>query len=175
MKNLNKISILLILLLGLTFTSCETTDLDLVNDPNQITVDNGNLDRYMVAIQVDFARFADAMGTNGARLTRIEQMGAVNYVTAFEPVQTNFEWRLAYVNMFSDMNNAIILAEDKGERGNHIAVMNILKAYTLITLVDYFGDIPLTEANNLAEFPQPSVDSGSSVYAAAILLSLIHI
>ena len=49
MKNLNKISILLILLLGLTFTSCETTDLDLINDPNQITVDNGNLDRYMVA------------------------------------------------------------------------------------------------------------------------------
>ncbi len=61
MKNLNKISILLILLLGFTFTSCETTDLDLVNDPNQITVDNGDLERYMVAIQVDFARFASAM------------------------------------------------------------------------------------------------------------------
>ena len=170
MKNLNKISILLILLLGLTFTSCETTDLDLINDPNQITVENGDLERYMVSIQVDFARFAEAMGNNGARLVRIEQMGATNYVNAFEPVFTNYEWGLAYVNMFSDMNNAIILAEDKGERGNHIAVMNILKAYTLITLVDYFGDIPLTEANNLAEFPQPSVDSGSSVYAAAILL-----
>ena len=170
MKNLNKISVLLILLLGLTFTSCETTDLDLINDPNQITVENGDLERYMVSIQVDFARFAEAMGNNGARLVRIEQMGATNYVNAFEPVFTNYEWGLAYVNMFSDMNNAIILAEDKGERGNHIAVMNILKAYTLITLVDYFGDIPLTEANNLAEFPQPSVDSGSSVYAAAILL-----
>jgi hypothetical protein len=170
MKNLNKISVLLILLLGLTFTSCETTDLDLINDPNQITVENGDLERYMVSIQVDFARFAEAMGNNGARLVRIEQMGATNYVNAFEPVFTNYEWGLAYVNMFSDMNNAIILAEDKGERGNHIAVMNILKAYTLITLVDYFGDIPLTEANNLAEFPQPSVDSGSSVYEFAIAL-----
>ena len=170
MKNLNKISVLLILLLGLTFTSCETTDLDLINDPNQITVQNGDLERYMVSIQVDFARFAEAMGNNGARLVRIEQMGATNYVNAFEPVFTNYEWGLAYVNMFSDMKNAIVLAEEKGERGNHIAVMNILKAYTLITLVDYFGDIPLTEANNLGEFPQPSVDSGSSVYAAAIIL-----
>ena len=170
MKNLNKISVLLILLLGLTFTSCETTDLDLINDPNQITVENGDLERYMVSIQVDFARFAEAMGNNGARLVRIEQMGATNYVNAFEPVFTNYEWGLAYVNMFSDMNNAIILAEDKGERGNHIAVMNILKAYTLITLVDYFGDIPRSEANNLAEFPQPSVDSGSSVYEFAIAL-----
>ena len=88
MKNLNKISILLILLLGLTFTSCETTDLDLINDPNQITVDNGDLERYMVAIQVDFARFASAMGSNGARLVRIEQMSAGSYVNAFEPIFT---------------------------------------------------------------------------------------
>ena len=106
MKNLNKISVLLILLLGLTFTSCETTDLDLINDPNQITVENGDLERYMVSIQVDFARFAEAMGNNGARLVRIEQMGATNYVNAFEPVFTNYEWGLAYVNMFSDMKNA---------------------------------------------------------------------
>jgi hypothetical protein len=174
MKNLNKISVLLILLLGLTFTSCETTDLDLINDPNQITVENGDLERYMVSIQVDFARFAEAMGNNGARLVRIEQMGATNYVNAFEPVFTNYEWGLAYVNMFSDIQNAIQLAKDQETEligySNHIAVMKILKAYTLITLVDYFGDIPRSEANNLAEFPQPSVDSGSSVYEFAIAL-----
>ena len=170
MKNLNKISILLILLLGLTFTSCETTDLDLVNDPNQITVDNGDLERYMVAIQVDFAKFASAMGSNGARLVRIEQMSAGSYVNAFEPIFTNYEWRLAYVNLFSDIQNAHNLATEKGSRGNHIAVMKILQAYTLISLVDYFGDIPLSEATNLADFPQPSLDSGSSVYAAAITM-----
>ena len=174
MKNLNKISVLLILLLGLTFTSCETTDLDLINDPNQITVEDGDLERYMVSIQVDFARFAEAMGNNGARLVRIEQMGATNYVNAFEPVFTNYEWGLAYVNMFSDIQNAIQLAKDQETEligySNHIAVMKILKAYTLITLVDYFGDIPRSEANNLAEFPQPSVDSGSSVYEFAIAL-----
>ena len=50
MKKINKISVLLILLLGLTFTSCETTDLDLVNDPNQVTVVNGDLERYMTAV-----------------------------------------------------------------------------------------------------------------------------
>jgi hypothetical protein len=58
MKKINKISVLLILLLGLTFTSCETTDLDLVNDPNQVTVVNGDLERYITAIQVDFKSFA---------------------------------------------------------------------------------------------------------------------
>lgn len=168
MKKLNKISVLLILLLGLTFTSCETTDLDLINDPNQITVENGDLERYMVAIQVDFASFADQMGDNGASLVRIEQMGAVNYTNAYEPVFTNGEWRLAYVNMFSDMINAEELAIEKGNRNKHIGVMRVLKAYTLMTLVDFFGDVPLSEANNLADFPQPNVDDDASVYAAAL-------
>jgi len=137
MKNINKISILLILLLGLTFTSCETTDLDLINDPNQITVANGDLERYMVAIQIDFKSFVNAMGVNGAELVRIEQMGSVNYVNAYQPSSTNFEWRLAYANMFSDMKNAENLAIEK-EATKHIAVMKVLKAYTLLTLVDYF-------------------------------------
>ena len=79
MKNLNKISILLILLLGLTFTSCETTDLDLINDPNQITVDNGNLDRYMVAIQIDFARFATYQNCLGLSL---DFPGPIGFVAA---------------------------------------------------------------------------------------------
>jgi hypothetical protein len=170
MKNLNKISVLLILLLGLTFTSCETTDLDLINDPNQVTVENGNLERYMIAIQVDFARFANAMGANGAALVRVGQMGSVNYVNAFEPVNTNYEWRLAYVNMFSDMLNAEELALQQEGRNRHIGVMKVLKAYTLLTLVDYFGDIPLSEANNLADFPQPNVDDDSAVYAAALTM-----
>jgi hypothetical protein len=170
MKNLNKISVLLILLLGLTFTSCETTDLDLINDPNQVTVENGNLERYMIAIQVDFARFANAMGGNGAALVRVGQMGSVNYVNAFEPVNTNYEWRLAYVNMFSDMLNAEQLALQQEGRNKHIGVMKVLKAYTLLTLVDYFGDVPLSEANNLADFPQPNVDDDSAVYAAALAM-----
>ena len=168
MKKINKISVLLILLLGLTFTSCETTDLDLVNDPNQVTVVNGDLERYMTAIQVDFKSFANAMGGNGAALVRIGQMGSVNYVNAFSPASTNFEWRLAYSNMFSDMKNAEELATGLGARNKHIGVMKVLKAYTLMALVDYFGDVPFSEATNLADFPQPNLDDDASVYAAAI-------
>ena len=168
MKKINKISVLLILLLGLTFTSCETTDLDLVNDPNQVTVVNGDLERYMTAIQVDFKSFANAMGGNGAALVRIGQMGSVNYVNAFSPASTNFEWRLAYSNMFSDMKNAEELATSLGGRNKHVGVMKVLKAYTLMTLVDYFGDVPFSEATNLSDFPQPSLDDDAAVYAAVI-------
>jgi len=167
MKNINKIKFLLVLFLGLSIFSCETTDLDLLNDPNQITVENGNLERYLVSIQVDFANFAEAMGRNGAQLTRIEQMSSISYANAFDPGSTNYEWGLAYQGMFSDMLNAEQLAIEPGAN-KHIGVMKILKAYTLITLVDYFGDIPFSEATNLADFPNPNLDDDASVYAAAI-------
>ena len=81
---------------------------------------------------------------------------------------TNFEWRLAYSNMFSDMKNAEELANAVGGRNKHIGVMKVLKAYTLMSLVDYFGDVPFSEATNLADFPQPNADDDATVYAAAI-------
>ena len=37
-----------------------------------------------------------------------------------------------------------------------------------MTLVDYFGDVPFSEATNLADFPQPNLDDDAAVYAAAI-------
>jgi hypothetical protein len=169
MKNINKIQLVLVLLLGITFTSCETTDLDLLNDPNQITLENGDLERYLVAIQVDFANFVEAMGRNGAQLTRIEQLGSPNYFNAFDPTSTNFEWGLAYQGMFSDMKAAEEIALENGNF-KHIGVMKILKAYTLFVLVDYFGDVPLSEATNLEEFPNPNVDDDAAVYAAALEL-----
>jgi len=169
MKNINKISIVFILLLGITFTSCETTDLDMLDDPNNITVSNGELERYMVVIQRDFAYFAEQMGRNGAQLTRIEQMSGINYAVAFEPVSTNSEWRLAYARMFSDMINAEAIAIELGNN-RHLGVIKTLKAYTLMTLVDYFGDIPFSEANNLGEFPAPGLDDDATVYAVAMTM-----
>lgn len=167
MKKINKIQILLVLILGITFTSCETTDLDLLNDPNEVTIENGDLERYLVAIQVDYANFIEAMGRNGAQLTRIEQMGNPSYANAYDPASTNFEWGLAYEGMFSDMKNAEELAMNI-DANKHIGVMKILKASTLMILVDYFGDVPLSEATNLSEFPNPNADDDAAVYAAAL-------
>lgn len=169
MKNINKISIFLFLILGMTFTSCETTDLDLLDDPNNVTLDKADLDRYLVAIQLDFRSFAETYGRNGAQLTRIEYMFGRNYVANYTPENTNFEWGLAYQGMFSDIAGARLLANDQAAN-NHLAVMNIMQAYTLMTLVDFYGDVPFSEASNSSEFPFPNADDDADVYAAAINL-----
>jgi len=167
MKKLNKISILFFLLLGITFTSCETTDLDLLDDPNQVTLDKADLERYLVAIQLDFNNFSRVYGGNGAALTRVSYMFGRTYANNFAPENTNFEWGLAYRGMFSDMKNAEAIATEL-ELNKHIGVMRILKASALMTLVDYYGDIPFSEATNPSEFPNPNLDDDAAVYAAAL-------
>ena len=54
MKKIFKIQILAFLLLGITLISCETTDLDLLDDPNDITLVKADLNRYLNDIQIDF-------------------------------------------------------------------------------------------------------------------------
>ncbi|NND62037.1 MAG: SusD/RagB family nutrient-binding outer membrane lipoprotein [Flavobacteriaceae bacterium] len=169
MKKLNKISIFVFLLLGLAFSSCETTDLDLLDDPNNVTLDKADLDRYLTQIQIDFASFMRQMGRNGAQVTRVEYMFGRTYVNNFEPAVLDGEWALAYQRMFSDMAGAEPLAVET-ENFKHIGVMRVIKAYTLMALVDFFGDVPLSQATQPVEFPSPQTDPGADVYAAAIAL-----
>ncbi|MDC8005590.1 SusD/RagB family nutrient-binding outer membrane lipoprotein [Aureisphaera galaxeae] len=169
MKKLNKISAIVFLLLGLAFTSCETTDLDLLEDPNEITTDNASLDRFLTRIQIDFASFIRQQGRNGAQLTRMEYMFGRTYVNNYQPVALDGEWTLAYQNMFSDMAAAEPIAV-ANENFLHLGVMRILKGYTLITLVDNFGDVPFSQATNPTEFPAPVADPGQDVYTGAIAL-----
>ncbi len=169
MKIFSKISIFVFLLLGLTFTSCETTDLNLLDDPNNVTLDKADLDRYLTQIQIDFASFMRQMGRNGAQVTRVEYMFGRTYINNFEPAVLDGEWALAYQRMFSDMAGAEPLAVEN-EDFKHIGVMRVIKAYTLMTLVDHFGDVPLSQATQPVEFPSPSADPGADVYAAAIAL-----
>lgn len=169
MKKLSKISIFVFLLLGLAFSSCETTDLNLLDDPNNVTLDKADLNRYLTQIQIDFGSFMRQMGRNGAQVTRVEYMFGRTYENVFQPVSMDGEWALAYQRMFSDMAGAEQLALEN-EDFNHIGVMRVLKGYTLMTLVDYFGDVPLSQATQPVDFPSPIADPGADVYAAAIAL-----
>ena len=50
----------------------------------------------------------------------------------------------------------------------HIGMGQVMQAYILMTLVDYFGDVPYTEALLGAENLNPAADSGQSVYNSAL-------
>src|SRR5579871_258593 len=105
-----------------------------------------------------------------AQLTRMEALVSGNtYFNAFTPGSFDNMWLTAYTAIFKTANTMIPLAEEKGQYV-HAGIAKVMKAYTMITLVDVFGDIPYSEANQGVTIPNPKLDKGADVYAAALAL-----
>ncbi|MEM0931122.1 MAG: SusD/RagB family nutrient-binding outer membrane lipoprotein [Bacteroidota bacterium] len=169
------------LLLG----ACETIELDLADNPNQLSLDQSSADLLLNSIQIDFATFVELMGQNGADLVRIGYLNGRNYqnITNLSPVQLNLEWNIAYqgdnaeslpsgleVNGILADIRALAPEAEANELFRHTAIAQFIEAFTIVTLVDFFGDVPYSEAiQATAETPilNPNVDSGASIYAAA--------
>ena len=152
----------------LVLASCETTDLDLTDNPNALSPSQADASFFLNSIQVDFAFWVNTMGDRGGELTRINYMNGRNYNTIYSPDSWNGVWSSAYRGMLEDIRLMNLLADEAGltyQRG----MGKVFQAYILLTLVDYFGDIPYSEALQGAEgILNPVADSGQSVYSAAI-------
>jgi Starch-binding associating with outer membrane len=167
MKKINYLIKLMFFCGALFLGSCETTELDLSENPNALTPSQANPDFFMNAIQEDFARFVETFGRRGAELTRIDYMSGRDYTNAYSPAGFDAVWTNAYAGMMTDINTMNILAEESGLT-HHVGMGQVFKAYSLMTLVDFFGDVPYTEAILGNENLNPIADSGESVYAAAL-------
>jgi len=148
--------------------SCETTELDLIDNPNSLTPDQADVNFFMNDIQISFARTVNTFGNLGSETTRINYMdgGGGNYNTAYSDVNFNGVWASAYQRVMKDIRTMNPLAEEIGLT-KHIGIGQIFEAYLMMTLVDYFGDVPYSEAFD--EFNlDPKLDSGAEIYASVI-------
>jgi hypothetical protein len=170
MKKIIKTAGLLIVMISLvTFSSCETTDLDLRDDPNAAPLSAADPNLLLNQAQVQFARTMHNFGTVGSEVSRLKYMFGRNYQDdAYSASTFNGDWANSYAVILK--NNSIMnpLATERGLT-KHVAIGQVIEAYTLITLVDYFGDIPYSEALNVTNL-NPKLDSGAAVYAAALTL-----
>ena len=155
---------------GVLFTGCETTNLDLTDDPNALTPAQADPDFYLNEVQVRFARVVESLGETGAETVRMEWMGSRNYQNAYSPQNFDGTWEDAYQEVIKNGRDLAPLAEEAG-LVHHIAIAQLIEAYTITLLVDYFGDIPYSEAIGGADNLNPAVDSGADIYAAALALT----
>ncbi len=145
------------------FNSCETTDLNLTENPNALVPLQADVEFFLNDIQVSFARTVNTFGSFGSETTRIEQMfgGGGNYQTAYSDVNFSGVWQNSYQRIIKDIRTMNPLAEEIG-LNKHIGVGKVIEAYLMITLVDFFGDVPYSEAFDDANL-DPKLDSGASV------------
>ena len=183
MKNILK-HVTLVLLAGISFMACETTDLDLTVSPNELAPTQSDPNLLLNAMQLAYASNQDDFGDVAAQLTRIEYFGSRNYFNGLSGTTLNAPWARTYSSDFTIPGNGavdvgiltnlqaleLIDAESDVDYSFHIALGKIFYAHSLFQLVDMLGVAAVTEAGNPADFPAPMLDSGEDVYAAAFAL-----
>ena len=169
MKYLNKI--ILIFLLGFSVSSCDDlTDLDLLDNPNAVTPEKAGADFLYNNIQLTFRNLHNNFHFISDGVVRYNTMLNFTYVNALSAQTGNGSWNNAYANLFPDIDAIIDLNDAEGREGSlnvYEANCLIMKSYALTTMVDYYVDVPFSEAGQGTDIISPKADEGSTIYAAA--------
>lgn len=167
MKFINRI--LAIALIGLFVSACDKIDENL-NNPTEVTPEGAQVDDVYNSVQLSVRNLMSNMWYWPASLTRMTaNTSSYDYATASNPNSFNGIWNTTYSGMWADIDVVIALAENIG-LDIHAGSAKIMKAYSMMLLVDVFGDIPYSEALQGIGVIAPTADPGADVYAAATAL-----
>jgi hypothetical protein len=170
-----KIPVFLLAIL-ISLGSCESLELDVNESPNTSTPDKVNLELLLNGVFVSFAKWLgdededNQTGGNEAamEMVRMLQAGGPLYQNAYQPSDFDDTWK-CYSGHLKDIQTIKTLGEQQ-QAYHHVGVAQIIESYTLTTLVDYFGDVPYSEALLGKENPNPGLDDDQAVYNVALQL-----
>ena len=170
MNNTKKIASVLILFLGtLLYSSCETIDMDMKEDPNALSADKADVDFYLNGVQRSFALNMQDYGRTTMEVTRMTNMFGRSYENAYSPATLDTKWSNSYQSVLKNIQLMNVKAAEKGLK-RHIGIGQVLEAYTIVNLVDFFGDVPYTEALLGSTNLNAKADTGASIYNVALVL-----
>lgn len=139
-----------------------------LDNPNEISTSQARSNFILNQIQLSFAAFFEQVSQFGMQTTRMVHLPGDNYANAYQAANFDFMWSTAYTGMLVNIKDL----KERAVKENlpyHSAMAKILEAYTLVTLVDYFGKVPYSQALNNSNF-NPGVDEGPATYNTAIQL-----
>jgi hypothetical protein len=157
-----------IIFVGLFVTlvaSC-SKDLDpLLINPNQPTPSTADVDLYLNAVEINFNSFWLNVSDYSAELTRQQVMtGSSLYNNAYSPQSFDGIWNTAYTRVIKNADALIPIAKSQNKFVQS-GIAKALKAFTIGTLIDIFGDVPVSQANLGVDNTSPGVDGGAAGYA----------
>jgi Starch-binding associating with outer membrane/Susd and RagB outer membrane lipoprotein len=161
MKFYNKL-ITITLLVATIGVSCKKLD-SLIDNPNSVDPSQANVDLLLNGVGQNFTGIFNAFSDAGGQLTRQQAMSGPLYNNAYTPTYFDGTWTSAYTGVIKNSNALIPLALQQ-KKYVQAGIAQTLKAYTLGTLVDYFGDVPNSEAVLGQDNLNPKSDPGANVY-----------
>ena len=161
----------LIVLMAAT-NSCSELD-DQLENPNNINPDKLDANLLLNKVMVGFSDFVGEVNERPLELSRqTVEIGGEVYANAYQAEDLDDTWEYAYQNTLVQIETLLKAVDGKGLSA-HTGISKVLKAYTYLTLVDVFGDVPFTEANRGTEgaaFFNPKADKGADIYAGCIAI-----
>lgn len=154
----------------LVTASCKKRLDDLLVNPNTPTLDKADVDLYFNAVQLSFADFYNSLSDRGMEVTRLWNQGGSTYLNAYRPETFNGVWSTGYRSVLTQINAMEPIARSQN-RWYHVGAGQVMKAYTGMALVDFFGDVPWFEASNPTQSViNPKVDKGADIYKNCLAL-----
>ncbi|MEI8052147.1 MAG: SusD/RagB family nutrient-binding outer membrane lipoprotein [Bacteroidota bacterium] len=160
------------LILGIVLVSslgaCKKMD-SLLDNPNSVDPSQANVDLLLNESQLSFSGVYNTLSDVGGELTRQQVMFGPLYSNAYAPSTFDGVWTTAYTGVIKNGDKVIDLALAQ-KKYKHAGMAQVLKAYTLGSLVDFFGDVPNSESNMGVENLNPKADKGADVYKTVFAL-----
>ena len=104
---IHKIKMLFLILAVTVVSSCE---LDLLDNPNAVTVNNADINYLLNSVATGYAGNFNAFSDPGMRLTRMLNQGSVIYDNAVSPGSSDGRWSSSYSGVLADVSATITIA-----------------------------------------------------------------
>ncbi len=165
--------LLMTVLMLFTVSSCDLTELDINDDPNNPA--KASLDLLLTNVQLNAsATFAD--GLNNATMGF---MAITDSFDTFSMTNSSFNntWNYLYSNPLKDLDGMIKATAKQRADGAanpyYEGIAKVLKAYYFSLMVDLWGSVPYTEAfagDDAEQNLSPAFEDGASIYPKLITL-----
>ncbi len=158
-----------IIILTLAVVAGTSCTLDLRENPNAVQPGQELPSLVLNTLQLNLAGMFQAASTIGMQQTRLQNGAGTDYSNSVRPETFNGIWSTAYAGILVEANSLIASADALGY-ARHAGIARIISAYTLVLLVDFFGDVPYSQAFQGSGNFNPALDDQEDVYAEAVAL-----
>ena len=165
---MKKIFFASLLILGLSLTSCDDY-LDINKDPNSPSQENMTPDMMLPAVEVNLCHsYGDFLRTVSGYFTQYyaQYFGTSNYLDYSQfnmsPTRSSSTYTQLNTRVLNNIKTIRDLAKADEDWGTYLAA-TVLRAFTYQVLVDCYGEVPYTQAQNL-DYLTPEYDEGTVIY-----------
>jgi len=158
-----------IILLSLALVTGASCTLDLRESPNSLQPGQELPSLVLNTLQINLAGMFQGASTTGMQQTRLQNGAGTEYQNSVRPETFDGLWSTAYAGILVEANSLIPKAEAAGYM-RHAGIARVISAYTLTVLVDFFGDVPFSQAFQGSGNFNPVLDDQQDVYDVAIAM-----